>query len=179
MSSSSELSDLIVSEQQRRVLPPTDPFPLDHGLQRRVDELLDRVNLPEAAELHERPRFRHPPDYELPRPSVYVGTVTNESTRVSKSTAAVQVSVVESSVKDPSVQERGDGPSFKFGSGLERGNDGARSDVPDWRPRLVSSQGTKVIGVQEMPVSEGRGLSGKGDFRSRKKVTLKEIGIND
>ena len=69
ISSSSELSDIPLIEPIQKTHPNINPFPLDDGLHKKVEMLLDEVRgIPDSPELPEMPQFVPPPIYDYPHP---------------------------------------------------------------------------------------------------------------
>ncbi|OHT08715.1 hypothetical protein TRFO_04799 [Tritrichomonas foetus] len=69
ISSTSELSDIEPIAPIKRELPVVNPFPLDDGLHKKVEMLLDEVRgIPDAPDLPEMPQFVPPPIYDVPIP---------------------------------------------------------------------------------------------------------------
>lgn len=125
MDDSSSLSDLELEEPKRPQIQNSNPFPLDDGLHKRIEGLLDEAK---AA----------PDPADLPPPPTFV--------RPSMKAKPPKAKVFIDPPNDTPMPARPPEP----------GKPAPVSQAPDWKPRVVTMRGAKIVGVQEITAEQFR-----------------------
>lgn len=156
-SMSSSLSDIEVSEPIKRQFPVVNPFPLDDGLHKKVEMLLDQVRgKPDAPELPEMPRFVPPPIYEAPKPTFKeLNEIKIPKKKEKPPPVVTKVEKVEKIVINEKVDYE---PEFR--PQLQSRRQQQPEVVGDsWRPPMTSVKQPGILGVHEISPDQFRQMA--------------------
>lgn len=170
-SMSSSLSDIQISEPIKRTIPVVNPFPLDDGLHKKVEMLLDEVRgIPDAPELPEAPKFVPPPIYDLPKPTfkdledVHIPQPPPPKNVTNIQTEKVTQIVINRPPSPPVFE-----PDFR--PPLQNRTEQPNRFNDAWRPPLTSVKQPGILGIQEIPPDQ----FGLVNQQQRPRVKLAEI----
>lgn len=153
LSMSSSLSEIEISEPIKRKIPIVNPFPLDDGLHKKVEMLLDEVRgIPDSPELPEMPRFVPPPIYEAPKPTfkelddIQIPQPQKKPEPEEQNIQMNSLHVTKITIDQPPPDYE---PDFRPALQNRRQQQQLPPEDP-WRPPMTSVRQPGILGVQEI-----------------------------
>lgn len=159
-SMSSSISEIEISEPIKRKIPVVNPFPLDDGLHKKVEMLLDEVRgRPDAPELPEMPRFVPPPIYEAPKPTfkelddIQIPELQKKKEPeqdIRISSVQITKTVIDQPIPDYEPDFR---PPLQNRTQKQQQQ---QQPQDNWRPPMTSVRKPGILGVQEISPNQFR-----------------------